>query len=164
MKLPTPPITWKKLTSKATRQKVLGWLLVAALAICAICGAVALVKAIDSDTKTVHSVWARGSLDIETGDYVESTESIYTKKAFKCAGLEIELDFDAAIEYQVFFYDKNGNFLADKVTDDLDGAYVSEVPTDAYYARVVVTPLEDENVSRLEVGEYSGQIKISVAK
>ena len=161
------PITLAKLTSKRTWKVILSWVLTIALAIGVVCGVVAVVKAIDSDNRTVVSTWARGSLD-EEGKYIESKEHIYTKNAFECDGLEISLDFDATIEYKVVFYDKNGDMLTQNgSTEFMSGAFddeTSTVPEDAHYARVVVTPLEDENVSRLEVGEYSGQIKISVAK
>ena len=165
MRLPTPPITWKKLTSKATRQKVLGWLLVAALAVCAICGAVALAKAIDSDTRKVHTNWERGNLD-GTGQYITSKETIYTKNAFECAGLQINLDFDSEIQYEIVFYDENGTFLTrtDKHTGVFEFDAEDEALANAYYCRVVVTPTNDASISMLEVFEYSGQINISVLK
>lgn len=161
-----PPITLGKLTSKRTWKIILGWLLTAAVAIGVICGAVALVKSLDSDTRTVHSSWARGTLD-EAGNYKESKASIYTKNAFECDGLEITLDFDAVVTYSVVFYDENGDVIEGAEIKDQTGALKAEselVPENAYYARVIVTPVDDANVTNLEIAKYARQIKISVAK
>ena len=161
-----PPITLGKLTSKRTWKIILGWVLTAAVAIGIICGAVALVKSLDSDTRTVHSSWARGTLDAD-GNYEESKQSIYTKNAFGCAGLEITLDFDAVVTYTVVFYDENGDVLAGSEIKEQTGALKADsdlIPEDAYYARVIVTPVDDATVTNLEVVKYARQIQISVAK
>lgn len=160
-----PPITLKSLTNKKTWSKILGWLLCAAIVVGLVCGAVALFKAIDSDSKTVVSNWSRGTLD-KDGQYAESKGSIYTKKAFECAGLEISLDFDAEITYKVVFYDEDGNILeAGATTEELRGRFTADkLPEDAYYARVIVTPTNDSNVTNLEVLEYAKQITITVEK
>ncbi len=161
------PITLAKLTSKRTWKVILSWVLTIAVVIGVICGVVAVVKAIDSDNRTVHSTWARGTLD-EEGKYEESKEYIYTKNAFECDGLEISLDFDATIEYEVVFYDKNGDLLATNGrTGFLTGAYGGEedtVPAGAYYARVIVKATNDDTITSLEVSKYARQITISVAK
>ena len=158
------PITLAKLTSKRTWKVILSWVLTIAVAIGVFCGVVAIVKAIDSDTRTVATMWARGTLD-ENGDYESSKTSIYTKKAFECAGLDITLDFDAEIKYEVVFYNEDGDLIEGARTGLLEGHYATEeLPEGAFYARVIVTPVDDTNVTSLEVAKYAGQIKISVAK
>ena len=88
------------------------------------------------------------------------------KNAFECAGLQINLDFDSEIQYEIVFYDENGTFLTrtDKHTGVFEFDAEDEALANAYYCRVVVTPTNDASISMLEVFEYSGQINISVLK
>ena len=38
----------------------------------------------------------------DDGRFKESDESIYTKNAFECQGLDVEIDFDKNISYQIY--------------------------------------------------------------
>lgn len=158
------PITLAKLTSKRTWKAILSWVLYFAIIGCVVFGAIAVINAVDSDTRPVVTSWARGTLD-EEGNYQESKTSIYTKNAFECAGLEITLDFDAEIQYEVVFYDEDGKCITSARTGLLDAKFdAEELPDGAFYARVIVTPVDDATVGTLEVVEYAGQIHINVAK
>jgi len=160
-----PPITLKKLTSKETLNNALGWILTIFVALAIVAIVFGGIKLLTADNRTVISNWQRGTLD-ETGNYAESKSSIYTKNAFVCDGLEITLDFDATVTYKVVFYDENGDMLSENgVTSEQTGAFKAEsVPENAHYARVVVTPVDDNSITQLEVAQYARQIKISVAK
>jgi len=159
------PITLNKLFSKRTWKVILSWVLTFAVVIGAICGVIAVVKSIDSDSRTVYAAWARGSLD-ENGNYVEGKTSIYTKKAFECAGLDITLDFDSGVTYKVYFYTDDGDLLDEGgVTQALSGHFEADsVPANATYARVVVTPNDDANITWTEIVKYSNQVHITVSK
>ena len=127
-------------------------------------GIAGIVKLTDTgklDTKTISSTkFSVGGLD-SNGKYMNTNASIYTKEAFECQGLEVSLDFDNEIEYQIYFYDQNNDFV--HTTGKLSGAFVKDsVPFFAKYARIVVTPKNDEVVSTLEVLKYAGQLTVKV--
>ena len=101
-----------------------------------------------------------GGLD-GNGNYMNTDQSIYTKDAFECQGLNCTLDFDNEISYQVYFYDQNNEFV--HTTGKLTGAFVQDsVPFFAKYARIVITPNDDNKVSMLEVMKYAKQLKTTV--
>jgi hypothetical protein len=127
-------------------------------------GTVGLITAIDSgkfDTKKISPLnFSVGGLD-STGSYMDTDGSIYTKDAFECAGLTCTLDFDALIAYQIYFYDQNNDFV--HTTGKLTTAFVPDsIPFFAKFARVVITPTEDEKVTTLEVLGYAKQLNIKV--
>ena len=101
------------------------------------------------------------------GRYLESDKSIYTEDYFKCYGLEVDLKFESTIKYQIFFYDKNGSYLDSSAL--LDRSYSNEIPENAVYARIVISPTyegiineKDKKIHWYEVIKYSTQIKIKV--
>ena len=115
----------------------------------------------DKDTKTIHPSFSVGSLTAD-GKYQESENQIYTKKAFECTGLNVALDFDAEITYQIFFYNYDGAFL--ESTTSLSAHYTDGAPLFATHARIVITPNEDEEIKFYEVAGYANQISIKVDK
>ena len=115
----------------------------------------------DKDTKTIHPSFSVGSLTAD-GKFQESENQIYTKKAFECTGLNVALDFDAEITYQIFFYNYDGTFL--ESTTSLSEHYKDGAPLFATHARIVITPNEDEQNKFYEVAGYANQISISVDK
>ena len=101
-----------------------------------------------------------GGLDGQ-GKYMNTDRSIYTKDAFECQGLNWTLAFDNDISYQIYFYDQNNEFV--HTTGKLTGAFVQDsVPFFAKYARIVITPNDDNKVSMLEVMKYAKQLKTTV--
>lgn len=124
----------------------------------------------DEDTKVINPTFEVGGLDATTGKYVETEDSIYTKKSFECQGLTIKLDFDATVTYQVFYYDELDEYIGE-CTEVLDESEELTVPEGAVYARVMVTPIWNEDVDEddrvchwYDVLEYSTQLEISVLK
>lgn len=127
-------------------------------------GTVGILRLTDSsklDQKTISSTkFSVGGLD-SNGKYMNTNTSIYTKEAFECQGLNVSLDFDNEIEYQIYFYDQNNDFV--HTTGKLSGAFVKDsVPFFAKYARIVVTPKNDDVVSKIEVLSYAKQLTIKV--
>lgn len=101
------------------------------------------------------------------GKYEETKESIYTKEAFKCDGLNIEPQFDSTITYQVFFYDNLGNFVSS--TSSMEGYYTDEIPTGSSYARIVITPKwdkdtkdDDKKINIFQVSKYAKQLTVKI--
>lgn len=149
-----------------------GWwksLLAAILCIGVVVGAgfgiASLVKPDKVDKLVTYSTLSNikyriGGLD-SNGNYMNTDQSIYTKDAFECQGLNCTLDFDNVISYQVYFYDQNNEFV--HTTGRLTGAFVQDsVPFFAKYARIVIIPNDDNKVSLTEVAKYAKQLKVEM--
>ena len=99
----------------------------------------------------------------DSGEETESDKSIVTRDAFTTDGLKIELADDAAVSYELYFYDADGEFVSKTgaLTADYDG---STVPETAATVKVVITPTEDEDgkVTLTEVFGYASALTITV--
>ena len=98
----------------------------------------------------------------ENGVQTEGDTSIVTRDMFAANGLKVELEDEASITYQLFFYDGEGNFIS--ATGDLSADFDGEIPETAAYAKCEVTPMADEDgkVDLTEVLGYVGQVTITV--
>ena len=152
-------INWK---SKKTWKNVLIIGLAVITLVGAIVGLSALFRKSEETTKEINPTYAVGGLT-ENGAYLETEESIYTEDAFECQGLDIELDFRSNVSYRVFFYDVRNDFLSStaKLTSNYDE---TTTPVIARYARIVITPNEDNKISWYEKSGYANQLTISVNK
>lgn len=120
---------------------------------------------IDRQTTTTTiggEAYSIGLID-ETGAYAEGNTAIYMRKAITTKGLKCELKEDGKIKYQIFFYDKDGNFLSStaELTTDYNG---SGIPEGATQAKIMITPIADEDgkVSLVEVLGYANQLIVTV--
>ena len=113
------------------------------------------------ETETV-SVWAfsNGALDAE-GEYDESDASIYTKDLLTVNGLEIEVEEDAEVTYEVFFYNEDKEFISSSGELSDNYVYANDVEG-AEYCRVVITPTDDEEIGLFEKNGYARQLTIKV--
>ena len=127
-----------------------------------------LSKKDDDERVKVYPTFSVGGLN-EVGKYVESEGTIYTKEAFECQGLKIELDFEKTIYYEVFFYTEMGEFLSSTAKTNENS--MPELPAGATHARIVITPdwelleikKEKEKVVKwYEVAKYANQISVKV--
>ena len=79
--------------------------------------------------------------------------------------MKCELKDDANIKYQLFFYDKDGEFISAsaELTADYDG---TNIPETAESVKIMITPIEDEDgkVSLMEVLGYANQLTVTVNK
>ena len=128
----------------------------------AVAGVVAWTQSDKYDTKDLSYIgrYEVGGLD-SAGNYMSTNASIYTKKPIECQGLNCSLAFDNTISYQLYFYDQNNEFV--HTTGRLTGAFAEEsVPFFSKYVRIVITPVDDDKVTSLEVGKYAKQLNVSV--
>ncbi len=148
--------------SKKTWKKVLTVGLVCVLTLGAVFGITALVGKVEEETtKKLNLSWEVGGLD-EQGKYLETKESIYTKDAFECKGLNIKMAFDNDVSYRIFFYDYNDEFVSS--TELLTANYSADIDMFVKSARIVITPNEDSKISWYEKSGYAKQLTISVDK
>lgn len=138
-------------------------------------GAKTLIDKSNEEIKTINPRFSVGGLDVETGKYVEREDTLYTKTAFECFGLEISLTFDNDINYQLFFYEDNGDYLSS--TEVLDSKFDDSIPLTATHARVMIIPqwsnleaTEDKTIDEQKVinwknkSSFVKQMTIKVAK
>ena len=141
------------------------WFIVFVLLLGVIASVVTLFIQVDRNT-TVTQIGAEAykiaALD-DSGEETESDKSIVTRDAFTTDGLKIELADDAAVSYELYFYNADGEFVSKTgaLTADYDG---STVPETAATVKVVITPTEDEDgkVALTEVFGYASALTITV--
>lgn len=151
-------INWK---SKKTWKNILVIGLAVITLIGAIVGLTALFRKSEETTKEISPSWAIGGLT-ETGAYLKTKESIYTKDAFECKGLNVKIDFDNNVSYRIFFYDYDDNFVSS--TSKLTANYNEDIDVLVKSARIVITPNDDSKISWYEKNSYAKQLTISVDK
>ena len=132
----------------------------------AVFGVSALAKYAKEEQKTIKPTFSVGGLT-ETGVYEETDDTIYTKDSFEAKGLEIKLDFDSNVKYQVFFYDELDKFIS--CTEVYTESQDISVPLEAR-ARLEVTPIWgpdaplEKEIKWYEPAKYANQLEVRVDK
>ena len=162
---------------KHKTKQTLKTILLGALGIGAIVGVASgvntLVEKNDTELKTIYPTFEVGGLRTEDGKYEKSDKTLYTKNAFECQGLQIKLAFDNYIDYQVFFYEDDGDFIS--ASSVISGNETIDIPLTATHARLELTPNwsemgedyakeKDQIVKWYETTKYSSQIEVKVNK
>ena len=150
-------INWK---SKKTWKNALIIGLACITIVGAVVGLSSLFRKSEETTKEINPTYAVGKLST-TGAFLEDSGSIYSKDAFECQGLDIDIDFEHNISYQVYFYNDNGSFVTK--TSVLDSDYNLDV-SNVTKARIVITPKDDQKISWYEINGYANQLTIKVNK
>lgn len=149
------------------RGKRMAWKVGLVLAIILAFGLIAtLFVKLDRQTTTTTiggEAYSIGTLD-DTGEPTETNTAIYMRKSITTDGLKCEIAEDAKIKYELFFYDKDGEFVSS--TGDLTADWAGEVPEGAESVKVMITPTADEDgkVSIVEVIGYANQLTVTVNK
>ena len=149
------------------RGKRMAWKVGVVLAIILAFGLIAtLFVKLDRQTTTTTiggEAYSIGTLD-DTGEPTETNTAIYMRKSITTDGLKCELAEDAKIKYELFFYDKDGEFVSS--TGDLTADWAGEIPVGAESVKVMITPTADEDgkVSIVEVLGYASQLTVTVNK
>lgn len=142
------------------------WLLVT-LALIALTSVVVVLGIRLNKQATTTTVSAATGYDIGTldanGKVTKSTENIYLKDYITTDGLKVTIKEKADVQYKLYFYDADKTFVSASttwLTADFDG----NVPANAKYARVLIDPTEDAEVSALEVFGYANQLTVTYNK
>lgn len=136
------------------------WIITLIVGLCLIAAVIGIAVKLDrstTDERLGSEAYSIGIIDVE-GD-VDKTEktSIYTRNSLDLDGLSIELADDAEITYSLFFYDVKDRFLS-------EGTELSVAPEGAESVRIVITPVDDDEVTLLEVSGYANQLIVKIAK
>lgn len=141
------------------------WIITFIVGLALIASVAALFVKLNRQTTTTTiggEAYSIGLLD-ETGAYAEGDTAIYMRKAITTDGLKCELSEDGVVKYQIFFYDKDGEFISatQELTADFDG---TNIPAGATQAKIMITPTADEDgkVSLVEVLGYANQLTVTV--
>lgn len=123
----------------------------------------AIVRVVHKDeTKEISSLaYKIGALD-DNGAFMKNTASIVSKDFISSNGLTIKLQENAEVSYKVFFYDADKAFVSASELQSAD--YAGTIPENAKYAKIVITPLHDAEVSIFEMSGYAKQLTVTVNK
>lgn len=103
-----------------------------------------------------------GTLDAN-GKVTKSSENIYSKDYISVDGLKVTIKEKADVQYKLFFYTEDKEFVSASsawLTADFNGT----IPETAKYVRVVIDPIDDAEVSFLEVIGYACQLTVTYNK
>ena len=142
-------------------KEIISVLLVAAIVIAAISGIV--VYSARTHRTVSSTVFSRGALD-SNGKHINSDTALYTEELIQCRGLIVEVDFEAKLEYEIFFYRADESFIGS--TGPLTEDYELTGYDNAKYCRIVITPELKDGAKKIrfwEVLSYADQITVKVA-
>lgn len=142
------------------------WVIIFLIAIGLIGAVITLFILLDRQT-TVTEIGAEAytiaALD-ENGEQTDGDTSIVTRSAFTTDGLKVKIEDEATVTYTLYFYGAENEFISKTaaLSEDFDGS----IPENAETAKIVITPIEDEDgkVELTEVLGYAGQVTVTVNK
>ncbi len=115
-----------------------------------------------TDELSARNDYEKGML-AEDGGEMRGTIAIRSKDFVPINGLNVDIRDNAGITYRIFFYDENQVFL--ESTAELAVDYdMSQLPELAKYARFMIKPVNDPEVSRSEIKEYASELTVEWAK
>lgn len=121
----------------------------------------------DKDTKNAGGTFSYeiGTLD-ENGEETRDNTSGIRSKSFKSSkGLTVDLEKNATVSYEIFFYDEDKNFLTSlEQTDDYEETELPEAAASAEFFKIVITPNADAEVSGTEISKYANQLEVTIDK
>lgn len=147
------------------RSDTVKWVIIFLLVIGIIGAVVALFVQMDRQTTVTElgpEAYMIGALD-EEGKAADGDASIVTRKAFTTDGLKVELQDDAKVTYELFFYDEENAFISSTGALSTDFLGLT-VPINSETAKIVITPTEDEDdfISLTEVIGYASQVTVTI--
>ena len=126
-------------------------------------GAALTVNLLKDDTKTLKSSnYSIAAVDTE-GEVDKDKNSALVSGFVKVDDLEIEISENATVTYKVHYYNADKEYLSSTAT--LASDYVEGTLTEGTeYARVEITPTDDNYISIWEKSEYVSQITVTVER
>lgn len=144
---------------KLSKKGIIALVVAAIIIVGAIVGIAFAINNANAERKTLSLNYAVGGLS-ETGAYKASETSIYTKSAFACEGLEIDINDNSDVKFEVYYYGKTGAFISS--TGMMSKDYAPELKNGEKTARIVVTPVFSQPIDEDDVVGYAKQLKVSV--
>ncbi len=98
----------------------------------------------------------------DDGDLVKDGTSSLVSGFVRADDLKVEMSQNSVVSYKIHYYDEDKEWISSTTEQTSD--YTGETPEKAEYARVEITPLNDNYISAFEKAEYANQIKVTVEK
>lgn len=139
------------------------WIVTGLLLIGLLGAVIALFVKLDRQTSITtigNEAFIVGGIDAEGNIDKEDTSSIVMRSAASVDGISVELVDTDIVTYELFYYDDNGDFISS--TGTLSADFDGEIAEGAETFNIVITPIDDEEVTFFEVYDYAAQIKITV--
>lgn len=140
-------------------------IIVTVIAVIALLGVVGLGLVVNDQISTLElKSWNYTVADLDSeGELDSSDENIVTKDYIKVDGLEITVNEEAEITYRVVFYDEDKEYISetDELTTDFQD---SEIPEGAEYCKIVITPVDDNEISIFEKGDFVEMLNVKYAR
>ena len=116
-----------------------------------------------TDELSARNGYEKGLLSLDAGKEIRGTTAIRSKEYIPIDGLHVDLKDNAGITYQLFFYNSEKAFISasSEMAADFDNA---QIPVEAEFARVMIKPTNDPEVSTSEIKDYAGELLVEWAK
>ena len=152
-----------KMFRKGSLKRILSGVLALAF-VAAIVGGIGYI--VNKETRSIHPVYSRGSIDSATGNPMKDNTRLITKELFECQGLELDLDVLSETQYQVFYYRQDKSFIG--ATNVIEGFYAKNNTFDnAAYARILLIPTltdGDKEIKLWNIPKLASELKVTVLK
>lgn len=150
-----------KMTLKTKALIFIMGLAIIAMAI-ALCVFGVKINRLDKTDELTKRDWEKGLIGADGGE-IRGTIAIRTKGFVPIDGLTFDLRENPGITYQIFWYDENKVFI--EATGELVVDYdMTTKPELAEYARIMIKPMNDPEVSKSEIADYASELSVEWTK
>ena len=120
------------------------------------------INANDRTNELVGRDYEKGLISAD-GGFVKGTTAIRTKEYIPTRGLNVDYIENSGVKYVIFFYDNTQTLISatEELVEDFDS---KQTPENAIYARIMITPLYDPEVSRGEIDDYASALIVEWSK
>lgn len=121
------------------------------------------INLLKDDTKTLKSTSYTIAAVNSEGEVDKDKNTALVTGFVKADDMEIEISENATVTYKVHYYNADKEYLSSSTTFATD--YVEgELVEGTKYARVEITPTEDNYISIWEKSEYVSQVTVTVER
>lgn len=155
-------------------KKIIFWICIAVAAVLIISAFVAIsvkLEKLETFEEVPTSAYDRGVLSDTTGKVDKDDDDalgIYTTSFFTVDGVKCVIGEDAAISYQINWYDEDKNFISVTThTDDFNALTDADtIPEDAEFFKIEIHPNDDEDgkIGTFEVSKYAKMLTVTYDK
>lgn len=112
-------------------------------------------------TKLAYGDYVVGTLN-ETGEFTKSGGSFVTEEFTSVDGLKITVKEDADLSYRIYFYGEDDAFISSTNSFAVD--YNGIIPESAETFKIVITPMNDDDISLYDIMNYSADVEVKFYK
>ena len=102
-----------------------------------------------------------GALD-ETGAFMKNPGTFVSKDFYDVDGLTVKVDEGSELSYKIYFYDAEENFIS--ATNSFGVTYNGTIPADAELFKIVINPINDDDISTFDIINYGSDVEVRFYK